>query len=394
MKNFVQSDLLQGLPKQFFASLVEKVGRVIVQGHDVINLGQGNPDQPTPTHIVEVLQKAAANPRYHKYSPFRGYHFLKEAVAIFYEREYSVKLDPEKEVAILFGGKAGLVEIPQCLVNPGDVVLVPDPGYPDYWSGIALARAKMEMMPLRVENGFLPDYNELSPQVVEKAKLMFLNYPNNPTGAIATKEFFTETVSFAEKNDICVVHDFAYGAIGFDGKKPLSFLQIEGAKEVGVEIYTFSKTYNMAGWRVGFAVGNESVIEALNLLQDHLYVSIFGAIQEAAANALLSPQDCVKELVELYESRRNMFIRALREIGWDVAAPAGSFFAWLPVPKGFTSEQFADFLLEKAHVVVAPGIGFGEHGEGYVRAGLLTDVERLQEAAKRIARLNLFQTTV
>ncbi|WP_044894006.1 pyridoxal phosphate-dependent aminotransferase [Bacillus alveayuensis] len=394
MKNFVQSDLLQSLPKQFFASLVEKVGRVIAQGHDVINLGQGNPDQPTPAHIVEALQKAAANPRYHKYSPFRGYHFLKEAVATFYEREYNVKLDPEKEVAILFGGKAGLVEISQCLVNPGDVVLVPDPGYPDYWSGIALARAKMEMMPLREENNFLPDYNELSPEAIEQAKLMFLNYPNNPTGAVATKQFFAETVSFAAKNDICVVHDFAYGAIGFDGKKPLSFLQIDGAKEVGIEIYTFSKTYNMAGWRVGFAVGNESVIEALNLLQDHLYVSIFGAIQEAAAHALLAPQDCVNELVQLYESRRNVFIRALKDIGWDVTAPAGSFFAWLPVPNGFTSETFSDLLLEKAHVVVAPGIGFGEYGEGYVRAGLLTSEERLQEAANRIAKLNLFHAKV
>jgi L-glutamine---4-(methylsulfanyl)-2-oxobutanoate aminotransferase len=394
MKKFPQSELLQSLPKQFFASLVEKVGRAVAQGYDVINLGQGNPDQPTPDHIVEALQKASANPRYHKYSPFRGYQFLKEAVAVFYEREYNVKLNPEKEVAILFGGKAGLVEIPQCLVNPGDVVLVPDPGYPDYWSGIALARAKMEMMPLKEENSFLPDYNELSSQVVEKAKLMFLNYPNNPTGAIATKEFFADTVSFAAKNDICVVHDFAYGAIGFDGNKPISFLQTEGAKEVGIEIYTFSKTYNMAGWRVGFAVGNESVIEALNLLQDHLYVSIFGAVQEAAAAALLASQDCVTELVKLYESRRNTFIKALQEIGWNVTAPVGSFFAWLPVPKGFTSEHFADVLLEKAHVVVAPGIGFGEYGEGYVRAGLLTDEERLREAAERIGKLNLFRMNV
>jgi aminotransferase len=391
MKHFVQSELLQNLPKQFFASLVDKVGNVIAQGHDVINLGQGNPDQPTPPHIVEALQKAAANPRYHKYSPFRGYSFLKEAVAAFYDREYGVTLDPEKEVAILFGGKAGLVEIPQCLLNPGDVVLVPDPGYPDYWSGVALARAEMAMMPLRAQNKFLPDYDELSPHIVEKAKLMFLNYPNNPTGAVATKEFFAETVSFATKHNICVVHDFAYGAIGFDGQKPISFLQADGAKNVGIEIYTFSKTYNMAGWRIGFAVGNESVIAAINLLQDHLYVSLFGAIQEAAATALLSSQDCVKELVSLYESRRNTLVNALQQIGWNVTAPAGSFFAWLPVPNGWTSEQFADLLLEKAHVVVAPGIGFGEYGEGYVRVGLLTDEERLKEAVGRIAKLNLFQ---
>lgn len=366
----------------------------MAEGYDVINLGQGNPDQPTPPHIVAALQKAAANPKYHKYSPFRGYSFLKEAVAKFYKREYNVTIDPEKEVAILFGGKAGLVEIPQCLLNPGDVVLVPDPGYPDYWSGVALARAEMAMMPLRDENGFLPDYRELKEDIVKKAKLMFLNYPNNPTGAIATKAFFEETVSFAEKHDICVVHDFAYGAIGFDGQKPISFLQAEGAKDVGIEIYTFSKTYNMAGWRIGFAVGNESVIAAINLLQDHLYVSLFGAIQEAAAVALLESQRCVDELVSLYESRRNTLIGALQEIGWNVTAPAGSFFAWLPVPNGWTSEQFADVLLEKAHVVVAPGIGFGELGEGYVRVGLLTSEERLQEAAARIAKLNIFQRAV
>ena len=390
MKTFPQSNLLQQLPKQFFASLVQKVNTVIAEGHDVINLGQGNPDQPTPAHIVNAMQQAVAKPAYHKYSPFRGYSFLKEAVATFYKREYGVTIDPEKEVAILFGGKAGLVEMPLCLLNPGDVVLVPDPGYPDYWSGVVLARARMEMMPLRAENDFLPDYEELNKDVVRQAKLMFLNYPNNPTGATATESFFKETVSFAETYGIAVVHDFAYGAVGFDGKKPVSFLQVEGAKDVGIEIYTFSKTYNMAGWRIGFAVGNESMIEAINVLQDHLYVSMFGAIQEAAAVALLQSQQCVDELVATYEARRNTFIRALNDIGWNVQAPAGSFFAWLPVPKGYTSETFANLLLEQAHVAVAPGIGFGEHGEGYVRTGLLTSEERLKEAAERIGRLQLF----
>lgn len=391
MKIFEQSQLLNTLPKQFFANLVAKVNKIVEQGHDVINLGQGNPDQPTPKHIVEAMQKAVENPQYHKYSPFRGQTFLKEAIATFYDREYGVKIDPSTEVAILFGGKAGLVEVPQCMLNSGDVVLVPDPGYPDYWSGVELAQAKMEMMPLKHENQFLPDYKSLSKDAVKKAKLMFLNYPNNPTGATATKEFFEETVEFAGGNDICVVHDFAYGAIGFDGKRPVSFLQTEGAKEVGIEIYTFSKSYNMAGWRIGFAVGNPSVIEALNLLQDHMYVSVFSAIQEACACALLSPQTCVKELNALYESRRNVLIKAFRDIGWDVDAPSGSFFAWLPVPRQFeSSEAFSDYLLEKAHVVVAPGIGFGEHGEGYVRVGLLTSEARLEEAANRIKELILF----
>jgi aminotransferase len=229
--------------------------------------------------------------------------------------------------------------------------------------------------------------------VADEAKLMFLNYPNNPTGAVATKEFFAETAAFANKHNILVCHDFAYGAIGFNGKNPISFLQAEGAKEAGIEIYTMSKTYNMAGWRIAFAVGNESVIEAINLLQDHMYVSIFGAIQEATKQALLQPQTCVEELVARYESRREALVSACHSIGWDVKAPEGSFFAWLPIPDGYTSQQFADILLEQAHVAVAPGNGFGEHGEGYVRVGLLHTEERLQEAIQRIAKLGIFERT-
>ncbi|KHD84868.1 pyridoxal phosphate-dependent aminotransferase [Heyndrickxia ginsengihumi] len=393
MNEFSPSKILKSLPTQFFATLVSKVEKVKAEGHDVINLGQGNPDQPTPPHIVKALQEAAEKPVNHKYSPFRGFPYLKEAIADFYKREFGVSVDPNKEVAVLFGGKAGLVEIPQCILDPGDVVLVPDPGYPDYWSGIALAQANMKMMPLKEENRFLPDFNALSPDVSEKAKLMFLNYPNNPTGATANVEFFHDTVTFAKQHNICVVHDFAYGAIGFEGKKPVSFLQAEGAKDVGIEIYTLSKTYNMAGWRVAFAIGNRSVIEHINLIQDHLYVSLFGAVQEAACAALLQSQDCVDKLVSMYESRRNTFINGLQEIGWDVDAPQGSFFAWLKVPYGYTSESFADLLLTKAHVAVAPGIGFGNNGEGFVRVGLLTSEERLKEAVERISKLELFSSS-
>jgi L-glutamine---4-(methylsulfanyl)-2-oxobutanoate aminotransferase len=390
MKVFQQSELLDSLPKQFFASLVKKVSRYVAEGFDVINLGQGNPDQPTPDHIVKKLQEAAANPLNHKYSPFQGHKYLKQAAANFYAREYGVELDPEKEVAILFGGKAGLVEIPQCLLNPGDTILVPDPGYPDYWSGVSLAHANMVTMPLQEENDFLPVYDNIKQEDLVHAKLMFLNYPNNPTGATATPEFFEKTVELANQSNICVVHDFAYGAIGFDGQKPLSFLQTAGAKDVGIEIYTLSKTYNMAGWRVGFAVGNASVIAALELLQDHLYVSIFGGIQEAAAEALNASQESVVALNDLYESRRNVLLNGLRSIGWNVTSPKGSFFAWLKVPNGFTSEEFADFLLEKAHIAVAPGIGFGTYGEGYVRVGLLTSEARMEEVVRRIQALEIF----
>ncbi|SDM89526.1 pyridoxal phosphate-dependent aminotransferase [Sediminibacillus halophilus] len=390
MKNFERSDLLNRLPDQFFANLVAKVKGLVEKGHDVINLGQGNPDLPTPDAVVKELQVAAANPAYHKYSPFRGFSFLKRAAADFYKREYQVDLDPESEVAVLFGAKTGLVELSQCLLNPGDLALLPDPGYPDYMSGIALANAETHLMPLLESNAFLPDYQSINHEKWEKAKLLFLNYPNNPTSAVADRSFFDETIAMANKHNVCVIHDFAYGALGFDGERPQSFLQSEGAKEVGVEIYTLSKTYNMAGWRVAFAVGNRSVIESINLLQDHMYVSLFGGIQHAAAKALTGNQTEVSKLVQTYQNRRDRFIDRLNAIGWKVEKPKGTFFAWLPVPDGFNSESFADLLLEKAHVAVAPGNGFGENGEGYIRVGLLDKEERLEEAADRIAALGLF----
>ena len=260
MKIYAESDTLKRLPDQFFANLVKKVSNVADQGHDVINLGRGNPDLPTPDYIVKALQKGAEDPINHQYAPFRGFPYLREAVATFYKREYDVDIDPEKEVAVLYGSRAGLIELSQCLLNPGDVALLPNPGYPDYISGIAIANAKMELFTLSEENNFLPDYSQIPDKTLDEAKLMFLNYPGNPTATLATEEIFDETVAIADKHNICVVHDFAYGAFGFDGKKPRSFLQTEGAKEVGIETYTLSKTYNMAGWRVAFAVGNASVV--------------------------------------------------------------------------------------------------------------------------------------
>ncbi|MFT8319741.1 MAG: pyridoxal phosphate-dependent aminotransferase [Bacillus sp. (in: firmicutes)] len=384
------SDRLKKLPVQFFASLVQKVNKAKAEGRDIINLGQGNPDQPTSQHIVRALQSAAEDPFTHKYSPFRGIEELKQAAAEFYQSEYGVKIDPQTEVAILFGTKTGLVEMPICLMNPGDLMLLPDPGYPDYLSGAVLADVTYKTFPLKVENNFLPDLEKIAEEDRQAAKLMYLNYPNNPTGAVANQAFFEETVAFAKKYNIAILHDFAYGAIGFDGKKPVSFLETPGAKDVGIEMYTLSKTYNMAGWRVGFAVGNPVMIEALNLIQDHLFVSLFPAIQKAAVAALTEDQQCVRDLVEKYESRRNTLISACLDIGWKVEAPLGSFFAWLPVPTGYTSEQFSDYLLEHSNVVVAPGNGFGEYGEGYVRVGLLEEENRIKEAVERIAKLNLF----
>lgn len=394
MRDLKLSRKLQALPEQFFSKLVANVNRKIEAGNDVINLGQGNPDRPTPNHIVEALKVAVDNPLNHKYSPFDGKLELKQAVVEFYQREYQVTLDPQTEVAILFGSKTGLVELPMCVMDEGDWMLLPDPGYPDYLSGVALGGVHYETMPLRAENHYLPDYTKISAETLKKAEMMYLNYPNNPTGAVATPAFFEETVKLANENAITIVHDFAYASIGFDGEKPISFLQTEGAKDVGIELYTLSKTYNMAGWRVAFAVGNKEIVRAINLIQDHLYVSLFPAIQDAAIVALTSDQSEVEKMRQTYESRRDHFIAACKNIGWQVEAPAGSFFAWLKVPAGFTSTSFSDFLLEEVNVAVAPGNGFGEEGEGYVRVGLLMDEERLEEAARRIGESAVFQKSV
>lgn len=388
------SNLLKNLPEQFFAKLSKKVADALAEGRDVINLGQGNPDRPTPAHIIEAMQQATANPANHKYSPFRGIEPFKEAIATFYLREYGVTIDPQSEIAILFGAKAGLVELPLAVLNEGDTMLLPDPGYPDYLSGVALSHVHFETMPLLAENDFLPDYTKISAKTLEKAKLMYLNYPNNPTGAVATRDFFDETITLAKQHNIAIMHDFAYGSLGFDGIRPPSFLQSEGAKEIGVEFYTLSKTYNMAGWRVGFAVGNSTMIAGLNLLQDHLYCSLFPAIQIAASVALTGPQECVEQQREIYENRRNTLISACQHIGWEVTAPAGSFFAWLKVPASYTSEQFADYLLEEVNVAVAAGNGFGKYGEGYVRVGLLVEENLLLEAIERISKIPQFQVEI
>jgi L-glutamine---4-(methylsulfanyl)-2-oxobutanoate aminotransferase len=387
------SNRVQNMPPHFFSSLVKKVEAATAAGLDIINLGRGNPDQPTPTHIIKALQTASERPENHGYSPFNGIPEFRKAIVEFYKREYDVDVNPDTEIAIIGGSKTGLVEIPLAMMNEGDLLLLPDPGYPDYLTGVSLADISYETMPLLKENGFLPDFNALSDEVKQMAKIMYLNYPNNPTSAVATVPFFEEAVSFAKENDIFILHDMAYGGIGFDGEKPISFLQATGAKEVGIEMYTLSKTYNMAGWRVAFAVGNSQIIEAITKLQHYLFISLFPAVQHAAIAALTEDQSCVRDLTALYERRRNVLISECKRIGWDVKAPKASFFAWLPVPQGYTSETFSDILLQQAGVVVAPGHGFGLHGEGYVRVGLLATEERIAEAVRRIEKLGIFSVS-
>lgn len=376
---------LQRLPHQLFARMVQEVETRRSQGLDVINLGQGNPDQPTPPHIVEALREAAGNPRYQRYISFRGLPSLKEAVAEWYWARYQVTLDPQREIAILIGSKIGLEEISLALVNPGDRVLAPDPGYPDYLSGIALAGGQLVLWPLTVDNHFMP---ALDPWP-ENIRLAFLNYPNNPTGAIAPAQFYDQAITQATRHGTVLAHDLAYGDIVYDDVHAVSLLSRSGGKEVGVEFTTLSKSYNMAGWRIGFAAGNAELISYLELLQDHLHCSQWGAIQEAARIALLGPQDSVAALQKEYQARRDAFLEVAGRSGWHIPRSQGSIFLWCPVPTTKSAVDWAQIFLEQANVMVAPGSGFGDHGEGFVRIALTEPVPRLKDAAQRLSRVLL-----
>ncbi|NMP21358.1 aminotransferase class I/II-fold pyridoxal phosphate-dependent enzyme [Sulfobacillus sp. DSM 109850] len=375
------ADRIGRLPHQLFAALVEQVEAKRQQGIDVINLGQGNPDGPTPPHIVEALREAAGNPRYQRYISFRGLTSLKEAVAEWYWTHHQVRLDPLREVAILIGSKIGLEEISLALVNRGDRVLAPDPGYPDYLSGIALAGGELVPWPLLAEHQFLPDLTVWP----DRIRLAFLNYPNNPTGATAPAPFYDAAIAQALRHGTILAHDLAYGDIVFDGKKSVSLLSRPGGKKAGIEFTTLSKSYNMAGWRIGFAAGNAEIIGYLELLQDHLNCSQWGAIQEAGRAALLGPQDSVLALRAEYQSRRDAFINKAARAGWKIPKSQGSIFLWCPVPATQTALKWAETFLEASGVVVAPGSGFGSHGEGFIRIALTEPIPRLEEAAQRMA---------
>lgn len=391
MTEFHASRLLQAMPGNYFADIDRKIDKIVKSGIDLIHLEKGSPDQPTPDAIVQAMDQATRRPENQGYPPYGGKENLKAAIAEFYQHEYGVTLNPETEITIFAGATVAIAALPQALLNPGEMMLTTDPGYPMYYICPMLANAKVYGMPIRAENGFLPDYTAVPKSVLDHSRLLMLNYPNNPTGAMATKQFFADTVRFSREHEIPVVHDLAYGAFGFDGNRPLSFLQTPGAKEQGIELYTFSKTYNMAGWRLGFAVGNASLIQSLSKFHDLAHSDVFGAVQDAGVAALSGSQKSVHELCALYEKRRDVLVNSLRAIGWPVDAPKGSFFCWFKVPDGYTSETFVDALIERAHVAMAPGIGFGQNGDQYVRAGLLEPEARLREAAERIKTSGILQ---
>jgi len=380
---------IQELPPYLFAEIDRKKNALKAKGVDIISLGIGDPDLPTPPHIVERLREAAGDPVNHRYPDYEGLPAFRQAAANWYRTRFGVALDPDQEVVSLIGSKEGIAHMPIAFVDPGDIVLCPDPGYPVYAVGTSFCAGAVHRMPLSKANGFFPDFGAIPSSVAKAAKLMWLCYPNNPTSAIATREFFQGAVEFALKNEIIICHDAAYSEIYFDGEKPISFLEIDGAREVGVEFHSLSKTYNMTGWRVGFAVGNAELIAGLGKVKTNVDSGVFQAVQQAGIAALAGDQRCVEEARGIYRTRRDLVLKALKKAGLETFVPRATFYVWVETPRGYTSAEFATKVLEQTGVVITPGTGFGPSGEGYVRLSLTVNGDRLAEAVTRIERMSL-----
>lgn len=375
---------IKNIPPYVFVELDKKVQAVAASGIDVINLGRGDPDQATPSHIVEAMRKAVLDPVNHHYPPYGGTKEYKEAIAQWMQSRYQVKIDYANETVSLIGGKEGLHHTILAFADPGDYCIVPDSAYPVYNSSTILAGATPYFMPLKAENNFLPDLEAIPQSVLDKSKLLLLNYPHNPTAAVADLAFFEKVVHFAKKHNLLFCHDLAYPEMTFDGYKAPSIMQVPGAKEVAIEIHTLSKTFNMTGWRVGFAVGNSQAIKALALLKSNVDTDIFRAVQVAAIAALQGPLDHIDYCNKLYVERRDIVINALNKLGWNIKPSKGTFYLWIPVPATFNSWEFSYFVLEKTGVVLTPGPAYGPGGEGFVRLSLCLPKERLQEAMDRL----------
>ncbi|AZK60141.1 LL-diaminopimelate aminotransferase [Candidatus Desulforudis audaxviator] len=382
--SFVEAKRIRNLPPYLFARIEQLIADKKAQGVDVISLGIGDPDVPTPDHIIEAAEKELRIPANHQYPSSAGMPAYRRAVADWYARRFGVELDPQREVVSLIGSKEGIAHLPWCFVDPGDVVLVPDPGYPVYAGGTILAGGIPHPVPLTAGNGFLPDLAAIPAETARRAKVMFINYPNNPTGAVASKEFFARVVDFAREYGILVCHDAAYSEIAFDGYRPPSFLEVAGAREVGIEFHSVSKTYNMTGWRAGWAAGNAGAVEALGRLKSNLDSGVFQVVQYAAIAALNGPQDGVQSLCEMYRERRDLVVDTLNDLGWRLTRPRATFYIWAPVPAGHDASSFAEMVLEKAGVVITPGTGYGTYGEGYFRISLTLPTPRLVEAMERL----------
>lgn len=382
------SERLRKLPPYLFVEVDRKKRELYAKGRDVIDLGVGDPDLPTPPFIIEALSKAAHDPRNHRYALDGGLPELREAFSHWFFERFHVRLDPHEEVLPLIGSKEGIAHLPLALLNPGDTALVPDPCYPVYKSATHLAGAIPFLMPLLESQDFLPDYSAVEPEVLESTKLLFLNYPNNPTAATASLESFEKSVAFAQTYGILIAQDAAYSEITFDGFVAPSILQVEGGREVAIEFHSLSKTFNMTGWRLGFAVGHREALRLLSRVKSNVDSGIFQAIQWAGKEALEQGREFLRQNVQIYQRRRDLFVQGLNRLGWNVISPKGTFYVWIPVPPGYTSQELALKLLEEAHIVVTPGNGFGPNGEGYVRASLTIAEERLEEALRRIERIH------
>jgi LL-diaminopimelate aminotransferase len=381
------ADRIEKLPPYLFAQISKKVAAKKAMGIDVISFGIGDPDLPTPHHILDALSEAAADPANHRYPETEGLPDFRRAVADWYERRFGVTLDPDKEVISLIGSKEGIGHIALCFIDPGDVALVPDPAYPVYEIGTMFAGGSSFAMPLLEENGFLPDFDAIPRDVADRAKLMWLNYPNNPTGAVAGRDFFERAVHFAKRHDIAICHDGPYSEVAYDEYVPVSFLEAKGAMDVGVEFHSLSKSYNMTGWRIGMCVGNPRIVDALMRVKSNIDSGVAQAIQRMAIAALEGPQESIAEHNAIYQRRRDKVVDALRGLGLRVTPPKASLYVWAKVPEGMTSAQFAERLLDEAAVIVTPGNGYGPNGEGYVRLSLTLADDRIDEGLRRIAAL-------
>ena len=379
---------LKKLPPYLFVEVDRRKRELVAKGKDVIDLGVGDPDLPTPDVIIEALAKAARDPRNHRYALDAGLPELRETFAGWFYERFKVKLDPFEEILPLIGSKEGIAHLPLAVLNPGDVALVPDPCYPVYKSATHLAGGIPHLLPLLESQDFLPDLSTVEPGILDKTRLLFLNYPNNPTSACATREFFERAVTFTQGHGILIAQDAAYSEVTFDGYVAPSILEIEGARDVAVEFHSLSKTYNMTGWRIGFAVGNREAIRLLAKVKTNIDSGIFQAVQLAGKCALERGKKALEGSLAIYGKRRDLFVSGLNRLGWKVPVPKGTFYVWIPVPPGYTSQELAMKLLEDVQIVVTPGNGFGPNGEGYVRASLTISETRLQEALKRIERIH------
>ncbi len=377
------------LPPYLFAELDRLKKEVQGRGVDVISLGIGDPDLPTPPHIIESLRTAAGDPRNHRYSDYAGIESYRAAAASWYKRRFGVSLDHEREVCALLGSKEGIANFATAIVDPGDIVLIPDPGYPVYFSGCAFNGGEPYFLPLRKQNGFLPDLDSIPSEIARRAKLLWLNYPNNPTAAVADLSFFRHAVQFCLKNSIVLAHDLAYSEIAYDGYRAPSVLEVPEARECAVEFHSLSKTYSMTGWRVGFVVGNGAAVGALGRVKTNVDSGPFQAVQEAATTALNGSDEKLREYCAIYKARRDLMVAALKKMGLACEPPKATFYLWVEVPRGYTSVSFTERVLKEAGVLTTPGSGFGKAGEGYIRLSLTVASERLKEAADRLKALRL-----